>query len=166
MNDNTLVFAKTMTSGQMSTEKFVPLAGEIIIDPSNNNCKIGDGITEVCALPWISLNTDVTTNTHSELSERARNFIESNIEYIEANDYDTLYSRITTVALAQEVTRALLKADLDPTPYLSHIPECVKHLLGKPDVYTQSEIDEILYSWNNKLFAAIGIPNSIIKVGG
>lgn len=163
--NSTCVLTKTMTSGQMSTEGFVPSAGEIIIDPSNNNCKIGDGITELCALPWIALHTDVTTNTHEELSERARKFIESNIEYIEANDYETLYSHITTVALAQEVTRALLKADLDPTPYLSHIPECVKHLLGKPDVYTQSEIDEILYSWNNKLFPAMSIPDSIIKVG-
>ena len=79
-------------------------------------------------------------------------FIENNIELIENNDYDTLYSHIATPALAQEVTRALLKAELNPKPYLNKIPQSIRHILESDEVwnkdtsrlYTKSEMDAML----------------------
>ena len=100
-------------------------------------------------------------------------FIENNIELIEANDYDTLYSHIATHALAEEVTRALLKADLNPKPYLSNIPDSIRHILEPEEVwtkdtttlYTKAEMNAMIDEWNKKLFMQMGIPQNIIKVG-
>lgn len=119
---------KRMATVEMQLSDFVPDLGELIMDATSNKVKIGDGKTAIKDLPWI----DYTIKEDSSLSRTARMFIENNIELIENNDYDTLYSHIATPALAQEVTRALLRADLNPKPYLSKIPQSIRHIL-EPD---------------------------------
>lgn len=163
---------KRMPTVDMQISDLVPLTGEIIMDATSNKVKIGDGKTAIKDLQWIDLALGVDlAKEESSLSRTARMFIENNIELIENNDYDTLYSRIATPALAQEVTRALLKADLNPEPYLSNIPNSIKHILepedvwaeGTTTVYTKAEMDAMLDEWNKKLFVQMGIPKSIIK---
>ena len=169
---NRSVTIKRMPTANMQISDIVPDAGEIIMDATSNKIKIGDGKSHLKDLSWVDLGLDLT-NEESSLSRTARMFIENNIELIENNDYDTLYSHIATPALAQEVTRALLKADLNPKPYLSKIPNSIRHILEPYDVwiedtsrlYTKSEIDAILDEWNKKLFMQMGIPKSMIKVG-
>ena len=144
-----------MPTVDMQISDIVPVAGEIIMDATSNKLKVGDGKTAIKDLPWVDLDIDLAKE-ESSLSGTARMFIENNIELIENNDYDTLYSRIATPALAQEVTRALLKADLNPKHYLSNIPNSIKHILEPEDVwsenarrlYTKSEMDAILDEWN------------------
>lgn len=165
---------KRMPTVDMQISDIVPIAGEIIMDATSNKVKIGDGKSHLKDLSWVDLGLDLVKE-ESNLSIGARAFIEDHIDLIENNDYDTLYSRIamTTPALAQEVTRALLKADLNPKPYLSKIPQCIKHILEPDDVwaedtsrlYTKSEMDAMLDEWNKKLFMQTGIPQSMIKVG-
>lgn len=171
-----------MPTADMQISDIVPQAGELIMDVTTNKLKIGDGKTAIKDLPWVDFSID-STNDESSLSHTARMFIENNIELIENNDYDTLYSHIATPALAQEVTRALLKADLNPKPYLTNIPSSIRHILEPDEVwaehtsrlYTKAELDSMMqYSqadlstidaWNKKLFMQMGIPQSMIKVG-
>lgn len=169
---NTSMTFKRMPTVDMQISDLVPITGEIIMDATTNKLKVGDGKTAIKDLPWVDFGIDVAKED-SSLSRTARMFIENNIELIENNDYDTLYSHIATPALAQEVTRALLKADLNPKPYLSKIPNSIRHILEPYDVwiedtsrlYTKSEMDAMLDEWNKKLFMQIGIPSSMIKVG-
>lgn len=169
---NTNVTFKRMLPFDMQISDIVPLSGEIIMDATSNKVKIGDGKSHLKDLSWVDLGIDLAKE-ESSLSRTARMFIENNIELIENNDYDTLYSHIATPALAQEVTRALLKADLNPKPYLSKIPQSIRHLLEPYDVwiedtsrvYTKSEMDAMLDEWDKKLFIQMGIPQSMIKVG-
>lgn len=125
---NIAMTLRRMPTVEMQLSDFVPDLGELIMDATSNKLKVGDGKTAIKDLPWVDLCTDLAKE-ESSLSRTARMFIENNIELIENNDYDTLYSHIATPALAQEVTRALLKADLNPKPYLSNIPNSIKHLL-------------------------------------
>ena len=173
---------KQMPTVDMQISDTVPLAGEIIMDATSNKLKVGDGKTAVKDLPWVDYGIDFAKE-ESSLSRTARMFIENNIDLIENDDYDTLYSRIATPALAQEVTRALLKADLNPKPYLTKIPNSIRHILEPEEVwaedtsrlYTKAEVDAMMqYSqadlsmideWNKKLFMQMGIPSSMIKVG-
>ena len=156
---------------QISDVVPVPVAGEIIMDATSNKLKVGDGKTAIKDLPWV-YGVDLAKE-ESSLSRTARMFIENNIELIENNDYDTLYSHIATPALAQEVTRALLNADLNPKPYLSKIPNSIRHILEPDEVwaedtsrlYTKSEMGAIFDEWNKKLFIQMGIPSNMIKVG-
>ncbi len=131
---------KRMTTVGMQLSDIVPVAGEIIMDATTSKLKIGDGVTAIRDLPWVA---DIAVKEDSSLSRRAREFIENHIELIENSDYDTLYSRIATPALAQEVTRALLKCELNPKPYLTNIPSSIRHMLepddGTIDLYTKSE---------------------------
>ena len=167
---NTTVTLKRMPTVDMQLSDIVPLAGELIMDATSNKVKIGDGKTPITDLPWVDVGLDLTKQ-ESNLSHTARMFIENNIELIEDNDYDTLYSRIATPTLAQEVTIALLKADLNPKPYLSKIPQSIRHLLEPEDVwaedtctlYTKSEMDAVIDEWNKKMFTSLGIPSSLIK---
>ena len=170
---NIAMTLKRMPTVDMQISHVVPVAGEIIMDATTNKLKVGDGKTAIKDLPWVAaLGLDLAKE-ESNLSRTARMFIENNIELIENNDYDTLYSHIATPALAQEVTRALLKADLNPKPYLSKIPNSIRHILEPEDVwaedtiklYTKSEMDAMLDEWNKKLFMQTGIPQSMIKVG-
>lgn len=163
---------KRMATVEMQLSDFVPDLGELIMDATSNRVKLGDGKSHLKDLPWVDLGIDLAKE-ESNLSRTARMFIENNIELIENNDYDTLYSLIATPALAQEVTRALLKADLNPKPYLSKIPQSIRHILEPEEVwaedtirlYTKSEMDAMLDEWNTKLFMQTGIPKSIIKAG-
>lgn len=173
---------KQMPSVDMQISDLVPVAGEVIMDATSNRVKIGDGKSSLKDLPWVKLNIDLA-NEESSLSHTARMFIENNIDLIENNDYDTLYSHIATPGLAQEVTRALLKADLNPKPYLTNIPDSIRHILEPEDVwvedtgrlYTKAELDSMMqYSQadmsvidelNKKLFTQMGIPQNMIKVG-
>lgn len=152
---------KRMPTASMQLLHTVPENGELIMDAMSNRIKIGDGVTAIKDLAWIDPGLNVAKE-ESSLSIGARAFIEDHIDLIENNDYDTLYSRIATPALAQEVTIALLKADLNPKPYLSKIPQSIKHILEPKDVWTAeiSVIDEL----NKKLFMQMGIPRSMIKV--
>ena len=152
---NIAMTLKRMPTVDMQISDIVPVAGEIIMDATSNKLKVGDGKTAIKDLPWV--NPDIgLAKEESSLSRTARMFIENNIELIEKNDYDTLYSRIATPALAQEVTRALLKAELNPKPYLGKIPQSIRHILEPEDVwsenarrlYTKSEMDAILDEWN------------------
>lgn len=169
---NTTLTVKHMHTFDMQISDIVPLDGEIIMDATTNKVKIGDGKTPIKDLPWYKFDVD-STNEESSLSRTARMFIENNIDLIEDNDYDTLYSHIATPALAQEVTRALLKADLNPKPYLSKIPQSIKHILEPEDVwvddttslYTREEINAMINKWTNNLFTQMGIPKSMIKAG-
>ena len=169
---NIAMTLKRMPTVDMQISDTVPLAGEIIMDATSNKLKVGDGKTAVKDLPWVDYGVDLAKE-ESSLSRTARMFIENNIELIENNDYDTLYSHIATPALAQEVTRALLKAELNPKPYLTNIPSSIRHILEPDNVwiedtsrlYTRSEMDAMLDEWNKKLFMQMGIPQSIIKVG-
>ena len=169
---NIAMTLKRMPTVDMQISDIVPVAGEIIMDATSNKLKIGDGVTAIKDLPWVDFGLDLAKE-ESSLSRTARMFIENNIELIENNDYDTLYSLIATPALAQEVTRALLKADLNPKPYLSKIPQSIRHILEPEEdwsedlsrLYTKSEMDAMLDEWNTKLFMQMGIPQSIIKVG-
>ena len=169
---NIAMTLKRMPTFAMQTSDLVPLAGEIIMDATSGKVKIGDGTTAIKDLPWVDLGIDFAKE-ESSLSIGTRAFLEDHIDLIENNDYDTLYSHIATPALAQEVTRALLKADLNPKPYLSKIPQCIKHILEPDDVwaedtsrlYTKSEMDAMLDEWNKKLFMQTGIPQNMIKVG-
>ena len=169
---NIAMTLKRMPTADMQISDFVPDAGELIMDATTNKLKIGDGKSHLKDLPWINLGVDLAKE-ESSLSHTARMFIENNIELIENNDYDTLYSHIATPALAQEVTRALLKADLNPKPYLSTIPSSIKYILDPTEdwtedtsrLYTKEEMDAMFNEWNKKLFAHMGIPSSIIKVG-
>ena len=122
-----------MPTVDMQISDVVPIAGELIMDPTNK-VKIGDGKTAIKDLPWVDLEIDLAKEETS-LSHTARMFIKNNIELIENNDYDTLYSHIATLALAQEITRALLKADLNPKPYLSKIPQSIRHILEPDEVW-------------------------------
>ena len=158
----------------MQISDIVPLNGELIMDATSNKLKVGDGKTAIKDLPWVDFDLGIdSAKEESSLSRTARMFIENNIELIENNDYDTLYSHIATPALAQEVTRALLKADLNPKPYLSKIPQSIKHILEPDEVwaedtsslYTKSEMDAMFDELNKKLFMQMSIPQSIIKVG-
>lgn len=179
---NTTVVLKRMTTVDMQTSDIVPIAGEIIMHATMNKLKVGDGKTAIKDLPWIDYGVDLAKE-ESSLSIGTRAFLEDHIDLIENNDYDTLYSHIATPALAQEVTRALLKADLNPKPYLSKIPQSIRHILEPENVwaedtsklYTKAELDSMMcYSqadmsvideWNKKLFMQMGIPQSMIKVG-
>ena len=125
---NIAMTLKRMPTVEMQLSDFVPDLGELIMDATFNKLKVGDGKTAIKDLPWVDLDIDLAKE-ESSLSHTARMFIENNIEFIEKNDYDTLYSHIATPALAQEITRALLKADLNPKHYLSNIPNSIKHLL-------------------------------------
>jgi hypothetical protein len=160
----------------------VPIAGELIMDTTSNKLKIGDGKTAIKDLPWVDIGLDLAKE-ETRLSVGTKAFLEDHIDLIENNDYDTLYSRIATPALAQEVTRALLKAGLNPKPYLSKIPQSIRHILEPNSVwvedtgrmYTKAELDSMMqYSdndlrlideWNKKLFNQMGIPQNMIKVG-
>lgn len=165
---------KRMPTVNMQISDLVPVAGEIIMDATTNKLKVGDGKTAIKDLPWVDYGVD-SGEEESSLSIGARAFLEDHIDLIENNDYDTLYSRIAmaTPALAQEVTRALLKADLNPKPYLSKIPQSIRHILEPYDVciedisrlYTKSEMDAMLDEWNKKLFMQTGIPQNMIKAG-
>ena len=169
---NIAMTLKRMPTVDMQISDIVPLNGELIMDATSNKLKVGDGKTAIKDLPWVDYGVDLAKE-ESSLSRTARMFIENNIELIENNDYDTLYSRIATPALAQEVTRALLKADLNPKPYLSTIPSSIKYILDPTEdwsedtssLYTKEEMDAMLDEWNKKLFAHMGIPISMIKVG-
>lgn len=169
---NIAMTLKRMPTFDMQISDIVPVAGEIIMDATSNKLKIGDGVTAIKDLPWVDFGLDLAKE-ESSLSRTARMFIENNIELIENNDYDTLYSLIATPALAQEVTRALLKADLNPKPYLSKIPQSIRHIIEPEEdwsedlsrLYTKSEMDAMLDEWNKKLFMQMGIPQNIIKVG-
>ena len=160
---------KRMPTASMQLLHDVPAAGELIMDAMSNRLKIGDGKTALKDLPWL----DYSIKKESSLSIGTRAFLEDHIDLIENNDYDTLYSRIATPALAQEVTRALLKADLNPKPYLSKIPQSIRHILEPDEVwaedtsrlYTKSEMDTMLDEWSKKLVIHMGIPQSMIKVG-
>ena len=67
----------------------------------------------------------------------------------------------------------MLKAELNPKPYLSKIPQSIRHILESDEVwnentsslYTKSEMDAMPDEWNKKLFIQIGIPQNMIKVG-
>lgn len=179
---NIAMMLKRMPTVDMQISDLVPITGEIIMDATTNKLKVGDGKTAIKDLPWVDFGIDVAKED-SSLSRTARMFIENNIELIENNDYDTLYSPIATPALAQEVTRALLKADLNPKPYLSKIPRSIRHFLEPDEVwaedtsrlYTKAELDSMMqYSqadlsvideWNKKLFMQMSIPQNMIKVG-
>ena len=95
----------------------VPAAGEIVVEQGTNKIKIGDGKTNFANLPYVEDNPPEMT-----LSEQAKEVIENNIEYLEANDYETFYSHITSVALAREVSKALFKAGLNPKEHLKECP--------------------------------------------
>ena len=170
-----------MPTVDMQISEIVPVAGEIIMAATSNKLKVGDGKTAIKDLPWVEYND--SAKQESSLSRTARMFIENNIELIENNDYDTLYSHIATPALAQEVTRALLKADLNPKPYLSKIPQSIKHILEPDEVwlgiqagciqnqkldimtqYSQADLS-MIDAWNKKLFMKMGIPQNMIEVG-
>ena len=173
---------KRMPTVDMQISDIVPLNGELIMDATSNKLKVGDGKTAIKDLPWVDFGIDLAKE-ESTLSIGTKAFLEDHIELIENNDYDTLYSHIATPALAQEVTRALLKADLNPKPYLSKIPQSIRHILESDEVwaedtsrlYTKAELDSMIqYSqadlsvideWNKKLFMQMGIPSSMIKVG-
>ena len=168
---NVKIALKRMPTVDMQISDIVPQAGEITMDVTTDKLKVGDGKTAIKDLPWVDYtNSD---KEESSLSIGTKAFLEDHIDLIENNDYDTLYSRIATPALAQEVTRALLKADLNPKPYLSKIPNSIRHILEPEDVwvedttrvYTKSEMDAILDEWNKKLFIVLGIPQNMIKVG-
>ena len=169
---NIAMTLKRMPTVDMQISDIVPLAGELIMDATSNKLKVGDGKTAIKDLPWVDLDIDSAVE-ESRLSRTARMFIENNIELIDNNDYDTLYSLIATAALAQEVTRALLKADLNPKPYLSKIPQNIRHILDPEDVwvedisrvYTKSQMEAMLDEWNKKLFIDLGIQQSMINVG-
>lgn len=169
---NTHVTLKRMPTVQMQISDFVPDFGELIMDATSNKLKVGDGKTAIKDLPWVDYTID-SAKEESSLSIGTKAFLEDHIELIENNDYDTLYSLIATPALAQEVTRALLKADLNPKPYLTNIPSSIKHILEPQEVwaedtsrlYTKSEMDTILDEWNTKLLTLMGVPKSIIKAG-
>lgn len=169
---NTSVTFKRMPTVDMQISDVVPQAGELIMDVTTNRLKVGDGKSHLKDLTWVYYGND-SAKEESSLSRTACMFIENNIDLIENNDYDTLYSKIATPALAQEVTRALLKADLNPKQYLSNIPNSIRHILEPYDVwiedtsrqYTKSEMDAMLDEWNKKLFAQRGIPQNIIKAG-
>ena len=169
---NHSVTFKRMPTFDMQISDIVPVAGEIIMDATSNKVKTGDGVTSIKDLSWIDFGIDLAKE-ESTLSIGTKAFLEDHIELIENNDYDTLYSHIATPALAQEVTRALLKADLNPKPYLSIIPQSIRHILEPEEVwdedtsrlYTKSEMDAMLDEWNKKLFMQMGIPQNIIKVG-
>lgn len=168
---NIAMTLKRMPTVDMQISDIVPVAGEIIMDATSNKLKIGDGVTAIKDLPWVDYGVDLAKE-ESSLSRTARMFIENNIELIENNDYDTLYSHIATPALAQEVTRALLKADLNPKPYLSKIPSSIKYILDPTEdwsedlsrLYTKPDMS-VIDEWNKKLFIQMGIPSSMIKVG-
>ena len=169
---NQSVTFKPMTIVDMQMSDVVPVVGELIMDITSTKLKIGDGKTAIKDLPWVDFGIDLAKE-ESSLSIGTRAFLEDHIDLIENNDYDTLYSHIATPALAQEVTRALLKADLNPKPYLSKIPNSIRHILEPYDVwiedtsslYTKSEMDAMLDEWNKKIFMQMGIPQSMIKVG-
>ena len=166
---------KRMPTVDMQISELVPVAGEIIMDATTNKLKVGDGKTAIKDLPWVEYND--SAKEESSLSRTARMFIENNIELIENNDYDTLYSHIATPALAQEVTRALLKADLDPKPYLTNIPSSIRHILEPEEdwsedlsrLYTKADYAQadmsVIDELNKKLFMQLGIPQHMIKVG-
>ena len=100
---NIAMTLKRMPTVDMQISDIVSVAGEIIMDATSNKLKVGDGKTAIKDLPWV--NPDIgLAKEESSLSRTARMFIENNIELIEKNDYDTLYSLIATAALAQEVT--------------------------------------------------------------
>ena len=169
---NIAMTLKRMPTVDMQISDIVPVDGEIIMDATSNKVKIGDGKTAIKDLSWVDLGIDLAKE-ESSLSRTARMFIENNIELIENNDYDALYSLIATPALAQEVTRALLKAELNPKPYLSKIPLSIRHLLEPDDVwaedtsslYTKSEMDAMLDEWNKKLLMQTRILQNMIKAG-
>ena len=163
---------KRMPTVDMQISDFVPLAGEIIMDATSNKVKIGDGKSHLKDLPWVALGIDLAKE-ESSLSRTARMFIENNIDLIENNDYDTLYSRIATPALAQEITRALLKADLNPKSYLTNIPSSIEYILEPDEVWAgiqagfiqNQKMNAMFDELNKKLFMQMGIPQSIMKVG-
>lgn len=156
------VTLRRMPTVDMQTRDFVPRKGEIIQDATSNRVKIGDGRSYLKDLPWVTLGVDLAKE-ESSLSIGARAFLEDHIELIENNDYDTLYSHIATPALAQEVTRALLQADLNPEPYLSKIPDSIKHILEPGDTYTKQDLDHMMKDLSNKMFAAMQIPSNILN---
>lgn len=171
---NTSVAIKRMSNVDMIIGDLVPTTGEMIMDTTSNKLKIGDGKTAIKDLPWVDIGLDSAAE-ESSLSIGARAFLEDHIELIENNDYDTLYSRIATPSLAQEVTRALLKAGLNPKPYLTNIPNSIRHILESDKVWTEdtsrlyvdpAQADmRVFDEWNKKLFKQMGIPQNMIKVG-
>ena len=153
---NTYMTLKRMPTVDMQTSDLVPNAGETLMDATSYKLKRGDGKTSLKDLPWVDIVGVDLAKEESSLSRTARVFIENNIDLIEKNDYDTLYSRISTPALAQVVTKELLAADIDPKPYLSKIPQSIRHILEPNNVwkndtsklYTTSEMIAMLDEWH------------------
>ena len=173
---NIAMTLKRMPTVDMQISDIVPVAGEIIMDATTNKVKIGDGKSRLKDLCWVDLGLDLAKE-ESSLSRTARMFIENNIELIENNDYDALYSHIATDALAQEVTRALLKADLNPEPYLSIIPQSIRHILEPEKVweaaterlyYTNQDVDQLMQQIDQidtQLAKQFGIPKELLCGG-
>ena len=156
---NHSVTFKRMTTFDMQISDIVPVAGELIMDVTSNKLKVGDGTTAIKDLPWVDLGIDFAKE-ESSLSIGTRAFLEDHIDLIENNDYDTLYSHIATPALAQEVTRALLKADLNPKPYLSIIPQSIRHILEPDEVW--AEDTSRLYISSFVLVLLLYVNNSLL----
>lgn len=125
------LYAKIANGIDLATSKDIPDAGEMWIDPKTNNCKIGDGKTPMFELPFVSLNVKLSTEPPRKytIPDHVKRFIEANIDTIERCDYDRLYSYIVTDQMKRDVTIALLKADLNPKPYLTTVPRCIQDLL-------------------------------------
>lgn len=106
-----------------------------------------------------------------DLTHTATMFLKNNLNYIANDDFDTLYSHIATPALAQAVTRMLLKAGIDVKKYLTTIPDSIKHILDPYEVwvdttstlYTKSEIEAALDGWRNILLTQMGLSEDMIK---
>ena len=184
------LWAKIANGSDLATSRDIPDAEEFWIDPKTNNGKIGDGKTPMFELPWISLSVDLSTEPPRKykMPDHVKRFIEANIDTIERCDYDRLYSYIVTDEMKRELTRALLEAGLNPTPYLTTVPRCIQDLLldsvdnldnkiynhdyddwsiDKNLLYTKSEIDAKLDEITKKMYNAMGIPAHLmtIKVG-
>ena len=125
-----MTIAQTFKKIDAWDDIFVPALGEVVIEQGTNKIKIGDGVKMFKDLPYVE------TTPRMTLSEQAKEFIENNIEYLETNDYETFYSRIKTVALAREVSKALFKAGLNPKEHLKECPrgcESIFYYEGKDD---------------------------------
>ena len=79
------------------------------------------------------------------LTSNLKKFLEANIELIETNRFSELYKKAENELYFSQgigtLTRALLKAGIDPLPYLTEIPYC--YLYGDSSITTFNIPDHI-----------------------
>lgn len=105
-----------------------------------------------------------------KMKKSLKNFIEENIEMIENEEFDVIYSDLDAdfrYTLIGDFTEALIKAGIDPAKYMKEIPP---HYLGGTSLRSYTipnnitAIGEYAFSGYNGLTGVV-IPSTVTSIG-